>query len=1339
MRNIQRWFSKAVMAALVQSLSGLSLVTSANGMPQSGGPTLTISDVSTNEGSSGTTDVFVAVTLSNPNGQTVTVDYQVVDGTAIRGSDYAVISTSGTMTFFNGGATTQRIRVTINGDATNEPDETFFVNFSNATNATLADNQAIGTIINDAGGGGGPTLAIADVNANEGSSGTMDVLVAVTLTNPNGQTVTVDYQVVDGSATRGSDYTVISTAGTMTFFNGGATTQRVRVTINGDVTNEPDETFFVNLSNVTNATLADNQATGTIVNDDGGDPPPVAPGSLTANATGATTIALAWTDNSSDEDGFKIERKTGADAFGEIVTVNSNNTSFNDAGLTACTTYIYRVRAFKGTANSNYSTEASPTTSGCVSPTFAIAEVSASEGNSGTTDVLVAVTLTNPNGQMVTVDYQVVDGTATRGSDYAVISTSGTMTFFNGGATTQRIRVTINGDATDEPDETILVNLSNATNATLTDNQGVATILNDDAVVVTPPNAPSNLTATATGATTIALAWTDNSSDEDGFKIERKISGGNFSEIATPGSNVNSFNDTGLSAGTTYVYRVRAYKSALNSSYSNEVTATTGGGPALAIADVSASEGNSGTTDVLVAVTLTNPNGQMVTVDYQVVDGSAESGSDYTVLSTSGTMTFFNGGATTQRIRVTINGDGTNEPDETVLVNLSNATNATLTDNQGVATIINDDGGDPPPVAPGSLTANATGATTIALAWTDNSSDEDGFKIERKLSGGNFSEIFTTGSNVNSFDDTGLNACTTYIYRVRAFKGTANSNYSNEASPTTSGCVSPTLAIADVSASEGNSGTTDVLVAVTLTNPNGQMVTVDYQVVDGTATRGSDYTVISTFGTMTFFNGGATTQRIRVTINGDATNEPDETVLVNLGNATNATLTDNQGVATILNDDAVVVIPPNAPSNLTATATGATTIALAWTDNSSDEDGFKIERKLSGGNFGEIMTVGGNVTSFNDAGLSAGTTYVYQVRAFNGALNSSYSNEATVTTTTTPPNPPSNLVATATGASTVSLAWTDNSSDESGFKIERKISGGVFSEIISVGSNVNSVNDAGLSAGTVYVYRVRAFKAALNSNYTNEATVTTPPIGTTNLALNKPIAASSTYATRPVTNAVDGSTDTYWRSGTVSNASPPTWLRVDLGAAMVVGRVVVKWRENYYAKNYEAQVSNDDVTWTTVATATGAGGAQTLSFSPRTARYVRLNFLLNQKSNYRIEEFEIYSGAVTKSHEFAAAATSLPEEFVLEQNYPNPFSTRGTSGTPGTRISFSLPSRLAGEHVTIKVYTISGMEVNTLTEANYPAGKHTVVFKPKNLPSGTYFYVMQAGKVRGVRQLMLLK
>jgi len=345
---------------------------------------------------------------------------------------------------------------------------------------------------------------------------------------------------------------------------------------------------------------------------------------------------------------------------------------------------------------------------------------------------------------------------------------------------------------------------------------------------------------------------------------------------------------------------------------------------------------------------------------------------------------------------------------------------------------------------------------------------------------------------------------------------------------------------------------------------------------------------------------------------------------------------------------------------------------------------------------------------------------------------------------TTPLLAPSNLIANATSSSTIALAWKDNSPDEAGFQIERK-SGSEFALLAAVGANVNVYHDSGLLAGTAYVYRVRAFNANGNSLYSNEVAATTLPDGGTgnsNLALNKPVIASSSYVDKPATNAVDGNASTYWRSEAVNSSSPPTTLRVDLGAATAIGRATVSWKENYYAEAFQIQTSNDDVNWSAAVSATGGSGTQNLNFSTVTTRYVRLYLTKNQKGNYQVTEFGVYSGSAAKrdqESEVEASEVAKSEavtDYVLEQNYPNPFSANGTFDNPSTQIRFALPE---ASNVTIKVYTLNGAEVRTLVDDRYTAGTHTVAFEAGNLPSGTYFYVMQAGEVRQVRRLMLVK
>lgn len=248
-------------------------------------PTLSINDVSVAEGNTGTAAATFTVSLSTASSQTVTVNYATADGTALAGSDY--LATSGTLTF-KPNETSKSITVQVKGDTLNETDETFTVNLSNAANAMLARAQGTGTILND---DPLPTLSINDVTVAEGNSGTTTATFTVTLSAASGRAVTVAFATADGTAQASSDYQ--ATSGTLSFAP-GETSKLINVLINGDTTVEPNETFNVNLSNAVNATIADNQGVGTILNDDTVLPPvvqfsaanyTVSEGSMTANLT----------------------------------------------------------------------------------------------------------------------------------------------------------------------------------------------------------------------------------------------------------------------------------------------------------------------------------------------------------------------------------------------------------------------------------------------------------------------------------------------------------------------------------------------------------------------------------------------------------------------------------------------------------------------------------------------------------------------------------------------------------------------------------------------------------------------------------------------------------------------------------------------------------------------------------------------------------------------------------------------------------------------------------------------------------------------------------------------
>jgi L-ascorbate metabolism protein UlaG (beta-lactamase superfamily) len=92
-------------------------------------------------------------------------------------------------------------------------------------------------------------------------------------------------------------------------------------------------------------------------------------------------------------------------------------------------------------------------------------------------------------------------------------------------------------------------------------------------------------------------------------------------------------------------------------------------------------------------------------------------------------------------------------------------------------------------------------------------------------------------------------------------------------------------------------------------------------------------------------------------------------------------------------------------------------------------------------------------------------------------------------------------------------------------------------------------------------------------------------------------------------------------------------------------------------------------------------------------------------------------------------STNHPEDFRLDQNYPNPFN-------PSTRIDFTLPTSL---FVTLKIYNVLGKEVGTLISENLQAGNHSRIWNAVNMPSGIYYYKLQAGKYTETKKLVLLK
>jgi hypothetical protein len=183
--------------------------------------------------------------------------------------------------------------------------------------------------------------------------------------------------------------------------------------------------------------------------------------------------------------------------------------------------------------------------------------------------------------------------------------------------------------------------------------------------------------------------------------------------------------------------------------------------------------------------------------------------------------------------------------------------------------------------------------------------------------------------------------------------------------------------------------------------------------------------------------------------------------------------------------------PPTSPEDVTAFAVSSADIELTWSDRSTNEDGFIIEKKDSNGNTYSQIVVGQDVENYNDTGLSEETIYYYRVRAYsnnNNEGNSSYFNETNVTIHAAP----SDLSAAAVSDSRINLSWSDNSSYESGYEIWRRVGEDVnHSRVATVDADMTSYMDTHLSSSTSYYYLVRAISTNSGSDFSNEANINT--------------------------------------------------------------------------------------------------------------------------------------------------------------------------------------------------------------------------------------------------------
>ena len=212
-----------------------------------------------------------------------------------------------------------------------------------------------------------------------------------------------------------------------------------------------------------------------------------------------------------------------------------------------------------------------------------------------------------------------------------------------------------------------------------------------------------------------------------------------------------------------------------------------------------------------------------------------------------------------------------------------------------------------------------------------------------------------------------------------------------------------------------------------------------------------------------------------------------------LDNAGNAAV---QVVRTVIIETPVINI--NAPTGLVVVSVTGSTVNLSWSDNSSNEAGFKIERaqKIRGKYTFELMPEdsGENNSTFSNVVPEIGT-YKYRVYAYNGAIVSEYSNEVLVKVEESTPPPPSGLVAPTNlsaklsrGTETVALSWNDSNGDNVEFIIERSSNGSTYSVIATVTDTTSYIDDLNGETGTFY-YQVKAYKDGETSDASNVKTI----------------------------------------------------------------------------------------------------------------------------------------------------------------------------------------------------------------------------------------------------------
>jgi hypothetical protein len=364
------------------------------------------------------------------------------------------------------------------------------------------------------------------------------------------------------------------------------------------------------------------------------------------------------------------------------------------------------------------------------------------------------------------------------------------------------------------------------------------------------------------------------------------------------------------------------------------------------------------------------------------------------------------------------------------------------------------------PAMPSNLTAAPRfNGYAINVTWTDNSSNETGFRVERSsTSTGPWTSVGTTGPNATSLDDSQVPAAEQpACYRVFAVNSYGDSGPSNV--DCTAGPLGPTTLVATVQ-SDGS---------VDLSWTDISAVEDGSAVYRWTASGSFDRVTTLPPNVISYHDplSGDSPYYYRVYATKDGgTSAGSNTVSV-----------------------LVVTMPPAAAANLDAVPQSSSVVLATWVDASANEQGFRVDRSTDGGaTWVTVGPTGQDATAFSDVGLPSEQQVCYRVIAFNVKGESPPSN----TDCTTPPAAPTGFTATVVDATTVDFAWTDNSAVEDGYAIAIDYDGYYWEIVATVDPNTTSYR-LQWDYANYYTYFAIALKDGGYSDWSNEAYPSAPP------------------------------------------------------------------------------------------------------------------------------------------------------------------------------------------------------------------------------------------------------